>query len=303
MKKLKSIIRQEYPFFFAMPALLWQILFLCVPLVVIACFSFLDFSAVSWWNIFTFDHYLRVLKSVYLKVIFNSFILAITTTFITFIVAYPIAYFLAFKIKRGRTLLLLGIILPSWTNIIVQVYSWFFLLSKNGLVGRAAYQMGIVSQPTSLLNSFFSTMVGMVYCFLPFMVLPIYSVLERVDTRLFEASADLGAPWSETFKRIIFPLSLPGVYVGIMLVGIPAFGEFAIPTLMGGARNAYWGSVIVQKFLILRDWASGFALAMLGIACLCVFMMAIHFLIYLCKKVSRTILKLRTLVAQSKENA
>ena len=304
MKKLwKSIVRQEYPFFFAAPALLWQTLFLCLPLAVIACFSFLDLSQVVWWKVFTFEHYLRVLKSVYLKVILNSFILALATTLITFLVAYPIAYFLAFKVRRGRMLLLLGIILPSWTNIIVQVYSWFFLLAKNGLVGRAAYQLGIVSQPTSLLNSFFSTMVGMVYCFLPFMVLPIYAVLERVDTRLFEASADLGAPWIETFKRIIFPLSLPGVYVGIMLVGIPAFGEFAIPTLMGGARNAYWGSVIVQKFLILRDWASGFALAVLGIAFLCVFVITIHLLIYLCRKLSRTILKLRTLALQSKERA
>jgi spermidine/putrescine transport system permease protein len=299
MKKMWNyIVREEYPFFFAAPALLWQILFLCFPLVVIAGFSFLDFSQDVWWKAFTFDHYVRVLRPVYLKVILNSFFLAIATTFITFIIAYPVAYFLAFKVKNGRTLLLFGIILPSWTNIIVQVYSWFFLLAKNGLVGRAVYNLGIVSQPTSLLNSFFSTMVGMVYCFLPFMVLPIYAVLERVDTRLFEASADLGAPWFETFKRVIFPLSLPGVYVGLMLVGIPAFGEFAIPTLMGGSKNAYWGSVIVQKFLILRDWASGFALAMLGIAFLCLFVITVHCLIYVCKKVSRTVLKLRVLVMQ-----
>jgi len=299
MKKLWNyIVREEYPFFFATPALLWQILFLCFPLVVIACFSFLDFSADVWWQVFTFEHYLRVLKPVYLKVIFNSFVLAIATTAITFLIAYPVAYFLAFKVKHGRMLLLFGIILPSWTNIIVQVYSWFFLLSKDGLIGRAAYFFGLVSVPTSLLNSFFSTLVGMVYCFLPFMVLPIYAVLERVDTRLFEASADLGAPWIETFKRVIFPLSLPGIYVGLMIVGIPAFGEFAIPSLMGGARNAYWGSIIVQKFLILRDWASGFALAMLGIACLCFFVICIHCLIYICKKASRIILKLHVLIMQ-----
>src|SRR5439155_26465819 len=124
--------------------------------------------------------------------------------------------------------------LPSWTSLIVQIYAWFFLLEKNGFISRTLQQLGIISPSFHLLNNYFSILLGMVSCYLPFMILPLYAVLEKMDKRYLEASADLGADRYETFKRVVFPLSLPGVYAGLLLVFIPSFGEFAIPTLLGG---------------------------------------------------------------------
>lgn len=265
MKFLRRIILEEFPFVCAVPALLWQTLFLFVPFIAVCCFSFLDFSQPHWYNVITLSHYLHIFRPVYLKVICNSLILSLSTAFLTLLIAYPIAYFLALKIKRGRTFLLFLIILPSWTNIVVQVYAWFFLLERGGIFSLLLYYVGITSEVRPILNSYAATLIGMVYCFLPFMILPLYTVLEKMDKRLLEASADLGADWWNTFRRVIFPLSLPGVYAGLLLVSIPAFGEFVIPSLLGGAKTAYWGSVIVEKFLLMRDWASGFALASLGI--------------------------------------
>lgn len=271
MKIIRRIVHDEFPFLCAMPAFLWQIIFLFFPLIAIACFSFFDFSRTPWYAIFTLSHYIHIIQFIYLKVILNSLILSLSTAMVTLMIAYPIAYFLALKVTRGRTLLLFLIILPSWTNIVVQVYAWFFLLERGGIVSSLLWYVGITSRSYSILNSYAATLIGMVYCFLPFMILPIYTVLEKMDKRLLEASADLGANWWNTFRRVIFPLSLPGVYVGLFLVSIPAFGEFVIPSLLGGGKQAYWGSVIVEKFLILRDWASGFALASLGIfSILCV---------------------------------
>lgn len=278
MKLIRRIIIEEFPFVCAIPALLWQALFLFIPLVAIGCFSFIDSSQTEWYKIITLSHYFHIMRAVYVKVIFNSLILSISTALLTLLIAYPIAYFLAFKIQRGRTFLLFLIILPSWTNIVVQVYAWFFLLERGGMLSQAAYYLGIINKGQAILNSYAATLIGMVYCFLPFMILPLYTVLEKIDKRLLEASADLGADWWDTFRRVIFPLSLPGVYAGLFLVSVPAFGEFVIPSLLGGGKKAYWGSVIVEKFLLVRDWASGFAFASLGIlASACVLLVIFAF--------------------------
>jgi spermidine/putrescine transport system permease protein len=203
--------------------------------------------------------------------------LAITTSLICFILAYPLAYTLAIKIdKKFRMFLLFLLILPSWTSIVVQVYAWFFLLEKNGFLTQFLYRAGVISENFHLLNNYFTILIGMVSTYLPFMVFPIYAVLERMDKRLLEASADLGANKIETFKRVIFPLSLPGVSAGFLLVFIPSFGEFAIPSLLGGSKYAFWGSVIVDRFLRSRDWRAGAALAVLGIL-IPVFLMVISY--------------------------
>lgn len=266
MKFLSRIFAEEFPFVLSCPALIWQFFFLYLPLGMLLIYSVVDYSASLQAYELTLRYYEQIFNTLYFRVIINSFILAAITSTICFLIAYPVAYFLAMKVRKSyRPFLLFSLILPSWTSLIIQIYAWFFLLEKNGIVSQILYSLGIISKSFHLLNNYFSILIGMVSCFLPFMILPIYAVLEKMDKRYLEASADLGANRFETFKRVVFPISLPGVYTGFLLVFIPAFGEFAIPTLLGGSKNVFWGTVIVDKFLMSRDWRAGSALTSIGI--------------------------------------
>lgn len=266
MRRLAKIFADEIPFSFACPALLWQVIFLYIPLAILLFHSVVDFNPELGRYVLTNTYYLQVFNSLYIRIIMRSFWLAVCTTVTCFVIAYPVAYYLATKVnKRYKPFLLFSIILPSWTSIIVQVYAWFFLLEKNGLISRVLQTLHIISPSFHLLNNYFTIILGLVSCYLPFMILPIYAVLEKMDKRYLEASADLGAGRFETFKRVVFPLSLPGVYAGILLVFIPSFGEYAIPTLLGGSKYVFWGSVIVDKFLRSQDWRVGASLAVVGV--------------------------------------
>ncbi|MCK4651171.1 ABC transporter permease [Candidatus Babeliales bacterium] len=265
MNFVRRIFKNELPFVFACPALIWQFLFLYLPLCLIMIYSFVDVEKGFRFLRFTFFHYKEVLNLLYLKVIINSLIIAIFTSMICFLISYPVAYYFSMKVKRFKTFLLFSLILPSWTSFIVQIYCWFFLLQKNGFISFFLYKLGIISDGTHLLNNYFAILIGMVYCYLPFMILPIYAVLERMDKDLIEASADLGANHFQTLRRVIFPISFPGVLAGFLLVFIASFGEFAVPDLLGGGKNVFWGSVIVDKFLIFRDWQSGSSLTAIGV--------------------------------------
>lgn len=280
MNFFKRMLNRELPSLLAFPALIWQALFLYLPLTVLIFYSFIKYSSVDGKYCFTFSFYSKVLSFSYLTVVFNSFLLAFVTTVICLVIAYPVAYFIALKVaKKYRTVFLLTLILPSWTNLIVQIYAWFFLLEKNSLLSKFLYFLGLFDQPPHMLNNYFSIVVGTVYCFLPFMILPIYSVLEKMDKNLLEASADLGADHWQTFKRITFMLSAPGVISGCFLVFIPVFGEFAIPTLLGGGKQVFWGNVIVEKFLIYKDWKGGAAFSNLGIV-FSLFLILFFFVVY-----------------------
>jgi spermidine/putrescine transport system permease protein len=266
MRLMNRIFTEELPFLFVCPALLWQFVFLYTPFAILVAHSIIDYIPAKKAYVFTFAYYHQIFNSLYFKSIVRAFSLASTTAIICFCIAYPVAYYLSMRgTKRYKTLLLFSLILPSWTSLIVQVYAWFFLLEKNGFVSRALQFLGIISPKFHLLNNYFSIVLGMVSCYLPFMILPIYAVLEKMDKRYLEASADLGADRFETFKRVIFPLSLPGVSVGMLLVFIPSFGEFAIPALLGGSKYVVWGNIIVDKFLRSRDWRVGAALVMVGV--------------------------------------
>ena len=251
--------------------MIWQFFFLYLPLTILLAYSFLTYVKVGRYFAFSFVYYLGVFNFLYFRVILNSFVLASITSIICLFVAYPVAYFLAMKVKRFKTFFLFSLILPSWTSFIVQVYAWFFLLQKKSFLSWLLFKFGIISEASHLLNNYFAILVGTVYCFLPFMILPIYAVLERMDKELLEASADLGANWLQTFRRVIFPLSSKGVMAGVLLVFIPTFGEFAVPDLLGGGKEIFWGSMIVEKFLMSRNWQSGAALTVEGILFLIVF--------------------------------
>ena len=261
---MRKILKKELPFLFVCPALLWQALFLYVPLFILFLHGIITYvPGVKF--VITLEHYKQILQPFSLRILGDSFLLALQTSLLCLLIAYPLAYFLTFKVKKYRTFFLLLVMLPSWTSWVVQIYAWFFLLKQDGIISQTLYYLGIFSQPTHLLNNHFSILVGMVYCYMPFMVLPIYAVLDKVDRRLLQASADLGASRWTTIKRVVIPMSISGVVAGLFLVFIPAFGEFAIPEFLGGSKKLFWGNVIVSKFLDYRDWQAGSAATYSGL--------------------------------------
>jgi spermidine/putrescine transport system permease protein len=292
MKFIRRLFKQEFPFAFATPILLWQFIFFFVPLSAIFALSFFKFDSVAQRLVFTLEHYVRILQPIYIKVILSSFILATLTTSLCLLIAYPLAYYLSFKIKRFQTAFLFLLILPSWTNLIVQIYAWFFVLEKGGVLSNLFYFLGITKNPEHLVSNYYATLAATVYCYIPFMILPLYSILVKIDWRLIEASADLGANRFVTLKRVIFPLSAPGVFVGSLLVFASSFGEYVIPDLLGGARHMFWGTLIVQKFLISRDWASGFAFVAAGILFMAMVFGSLGCMYLLYKKITRRTIEL-----------
>lgn len=261
--RLKALCADHLPFMLVLPAYLWQMYFLAIPLALITGFSLFFKAPSAGWTL-TLSHYASLMTPTYAGIIWNSAMLAIITATLCLLVAFPVAYYLAVKAGRWKNTLLVFLILPSWTSFIIQIYSWFFLLQKGGLFSRLFWMLGLTVQPVSFLNSYGATVLGMVYCFLPFMILPLYTVLEKMDNKLLEASADLGANRWQTFTNIVLPLSRSGMKVGMVLVMVPAFGEFAIPDLMGGFKDLYLGRVIMEKFLVFRDWHTGAAAVMLS---------------------------------------
>ncbi len=249
MKFLPKPPTSEVPFFFGVPALIWQVLFFYLPLLLIVLSSVLKFSKTGVFEGVTLEKLLPFFSLTYLRVICMSILLALGNALLCLLIAYPVAYFLAFSGKKFKNLFLFLLIVPFWTNFLLHVYAWFFVLEREGFLNTMLRHMGLIQEPLHFLNSLFSIMIMMVYYYLPFMVLPIYSSLERFDFRLIEASLDLGATWLHTFKRIIFPLSLGGVTAGFFLVYIPSFGEFAIPELMGGDKKMFVGSVVSHYIL------------------------------------------------------
>jgi spermidine/putrescine transport system permease protein len=239
----------ELPFSIGAPAMIWQVLFFYFPLAILAISSLLQFSELDVFEGFTFQKIAFFLRPLYLKVILFSFMLALGNAILCLLIAYPLAYFLAFIGKRYKTFFLFFLIVPFWTNFLLHIYAWFFVLEKEGFLNNLLRGIGLISEPLQLLNTPFAIMVMMVYYYLPFMVMPLYSSLEKMDTRLIEASLDLGASWGQTLRRLILPLSKRGLKAGFFLVYIPSFGEFAIPELMGGDKLMFVGTVISNYIL------------------------------------------------------
>ena len=258
-QRIRNFLNKQFPFLSASPAVLLEVYFLYATLLVLLIYSLLQLPPTGKLPTFTLQHYRELFTGVYLHTIVNSFLLAGTTAALCLFVGFPIAYYIAVKAKRLKMVLLVFLILPSWTSFIVQVYAWFFLLEKRGIVSRLLQYLGIIGETESLLNTYASTLLGMVYCYLPFMVFPLFAVMERMDKRLLEASADLGANRWQTLKRVIIPMACSGIVAGLFLVFIPAFGEFVIPELLGGARSLYVGTIIVDKLLVYNNWQSAAA--------------------------------------------
>lgn len=233
--------KRDFPFFMMAPAFLWQLLFFYVPLILVVVSGFLLTGDAPWWSRVTFAHYYDFLSATYGAIILRSALLAIVNATLCVVCAYPVAYYLARMQSRVKSVLIFFLILPFWTNFLVQVYAWFFVLEKHGLANTFLLKLGLIQEPLHLLHNVGAIYLVMLYCYFPFAVLPIYSVLEKLDHRMLEASYDLGATGWQTVRRVVLPLSSSGVITGFFLVFIASFGEFVVPALLGGGKQMYVG--------------------------------------------------------------
>ncbi|TBU71328.1 spermidine/putrescine ABC transporter permease [Pseudomonas daroniae] len=250
--------------------------FFLSPLAIMALYSLLEpglYGGVEW-NFYP-DNFGRVLgwadgtvedfDPVYLAIILRSFKLAGLTVLATLALCYPAAFWVARQPERMRNFCLFLITLPFFTSLIVRLYAWLLILRPSGVINTTLLALGI-HNPLELIYTETAVLIGMTYIFIPFMFMPVYASVEKLDRRLLEASADLGASRWQTFWKVIFPMTLPGIAAGSIIVFIPSLGNFIVPSLLGGARVLMIGSLVEQQFLAARNWPFGAALAMLLMA-------------------------------------
>jgi spermidine/putrescine transport system permease protein len=259
---------------FLAPAATFQILFLLIPLLVIGAYSLLTRGAYGGVSQpWTLENYTRLLDPLYAVILARSVVTAGIVTALCVVLAFPLALFISRSGKRKNVYLQL-VILPFWSSFLIRTYAWIFLLRDTGLFNSALLAMGIIQEPLPLLYNDFAVVLGLVYGYLPFAVLPIYAVLERLDKHLLEAAADLGAtPWT-VVSRITLPLAKPGIQAGALLVFIPSLGAYLTPDLMGGGKTIMAGNLIQNQFTTARDWPFGSAAALALMALVMILLIA-----------------------------
>ncbi|HZJ87475.1 MAG TPA: ABC transporter permease [Erysipelothrix sp.] len=244
------------------PYVVWLSMFIVVPMLLIVYYAFTNTDTHEVIGIqFTFDHFRNFFDPVFVKVLIRSLKMATITTFISLLIGYPLAYMISKMKEKTQTLMILLITIPMWINMLIRTYAWISLLSDKGLINTFLARFGIA--PIRMMYTDFAVILGMVYNFLPFMILQIYNVLNRLDNSLIEASHDLGANRFETFGRIIFPLSLSGVISGITLVFLPAVSTFVIPQYLGGGGYVLIGNLIEKQFVDVGNWHFGSAISLI----------------------------------------
>jgi spermidine/putrescine transport system permease protein len=207
-------------------------------------------------------NYLRSFESLYLGIYWRSLWMALVTTALCLLVSYPVAYYIAVVApRRWKSLLLALVVVPFWTSFLVRTYAWMLILRTEGLINTTLLNLGVIGAPLDLLYNEFAVMIGLVYGELPFMILPLYASLEKLDRSLLEASTDLGASPTCTFWRVTVPLTMPGIIAGIVLVFIPSLGQFIVPDLLGGAKSMLVGNLIQNQFAVARNKPFGAAVA------------------------------------------
>lgn len=246
---------------------MWWVALLVVPVGLVLAYSFFErgtYGGVEY-N-FTLDNYRRAWDGLYLDVLGFSLRVALITTAIALVIGYPAAYFIATRSPRWRTTLLILVVLPFWTSLLIRTYAWIVILNNEGLVNNTLEWMGVIGSPLPLLNNEFAIVLGMVYGYLPLMILPLYASIERLGPELREASADLGASWLRTFRRVTLPLTKAGVAAGCIFVFVPTLGNFIVPDLLGGGKAIMVGNLLQREFLRSRDWPFGATIAVAVIA-------------------------------------
>lgn len=247
------------------PAAFYLLLFFVIPLGIVLVYSFLTRGAYGQlvWE-FTLQNYVRVIDPLYLSILWRSILIAGANTLLCLIFAYPFAYTIArMESARLRGLLLILVMVPFWTNFLVRTYAWRVILGTDGPINGLLLSLGLISEPLPLIFNDGAVMVGLVYGYLPFMALPLYAAIDRIDFSLVEAANDLYADGRAAFMRVVLPLSMPGVLAGSILVFIPSLGAFVTPDLLGGSKTVMIGNLIQGQFLTARDWPFGSAFSML----------------------------------------
>ena len=243
------------------PMLGWLALFVIAPTAILLVYSFCDRDELGRIVFsFTLDNYRRVLDPIYLRIFLRSIGYAALTTGLCVVIGYPAAYCIGRARESVRQRLLLLVMVPFWTSFLIRTYAWITILKQEGLLNSMLQALAVTAAPLDLLYTPFAVVVGLVYAYLPFMILPIYGSVEKLDGALIEAAHDLGAGPLRVFSSVIIPLTLPGVAAGTLLVFVPAIGMFAVTDLLGGARVPLIGNVIQNQFLQARDWPFGAAL-------------------------------------------
>lgn len=255
------------------PLLVWLVLFVVAPTILLVVVSFAERDSLGRIVYdFHLGNYIRAFDPVWLKVLLDSVWYAFLTTVICMALGYPVAYFIGRAPERWRSLLLLMVMVPFWTSFLIRTYAWITILAKDGLLNAILVGSGLFPQPVPLLYTPFAIVLGLVYNFLPFMILPIYTSVEKLDNALVEAAYDLGAGPLRAFSQVIIPLTRPGIAAGAMLVFVPSIAMFAITTLMGGGTNPTIGEVIFKQFTSGRNQPFG---AALGTILLAIFLLAL----------------------------
>lgn len=247
--------------YFLLPTRLWMLVLFAAPFAIVLAYSLMtrgDIGGISMpW---TFESYRRLVDPLYLTILWRSFAMAAAATALCLVFAFPAALFIS-RATSHRNLYLQLVMLPFWTSFLVRTYAWLFLLRDTGLINTVLQTLGVIHSPLPLLYNDGAVLLGLVYGYLPFMVLPIYATLERLDPALVEAAADLGARPMTTVFRVIVPLAKPGIVAGSLLVFIPCLGAYLTPDLLGGGRTVMVGNLVQNQFTTARDWPFGSAIS------------------------------------------
>lgn len=259
----------------ALPYIVWAVLMLLLPMGLIAVYSFMDSGNSIIPFSFTLEHYITFFTDHdFLMILWRSILIAVKTTVICLLLGYPAAYFIAGSREKVQNILILCITIPMWINMLVRTYAWIGLLSEGGLIQRILGFFGFGD--AELLYTEGAVLLGMVYNFLPFMILQIQTSLSKMDGALLQASADLGARPYQTFCRVTLPLSIPGVINGITLVFLPSVSSFFIPKLLGGGQYFLIGNMIENQFITVGEWNFGSAISMIMAIIMMLLMMAVR---------------------------
>lgn len=247
--------------FLSYPYTIWMFLFILLPILLVFLYSITTNEVKGSSISFTINNYFKFFEPKYIEVTLRSIYLAALSTIICLVLGYPIAYIIANSHPIKQNTLLLLFILPMWMNMLLRTYAWMTILGNNGLINILLVKLGF--QKLNLLYNNGAVILGMVYNFIPFMILPIYTILNKMDKSIIEVSKDLGATNMQTFTKIVLPLSMPGVISGIIMVFMPAVSSFVIPKLLGGGKNLLIGNLIEKLFLIAHDWNFGSAVSII----------------------------------------
>ncbi len=258
MNKKRSVEK----YLFTVPVIIYSLLLILLPLLYVLLISF--FKSDSYGGMvytFTLSNYMEIFNITYIKIFLKSIGIALITTVICLCIAYPFAISLMSKKETTRNLLIKLVMVPFLTNSLIRTYGWIVLLRKNGIINSALIGTGIINSPLSLMYNNIGIIIGMVYTLLPFMILPVYSAVSKVDPNLVEASYDLGASKTKTFTKIYLPLTISGAFNGSLMVFIPAIGYFFISDILGGGKEMIVGNLIKNQFLTARNWPFGAAIS------------------------------------------